>query len=909
MKPHWKNLNDRERSSLRTIVAFLEGRLEDRATIEWALRLKRHDSMRRLAVLELINGQTGKDIKEPWRSAWRLIEESWSESPRQPHGTEIYQLQRRLHAGDTSGALIAEIVRLVEPQIEVRELSGFRLYGEASPTRPRKVEDLLYASVAGGDVGDLEVLKISEVRERHFLHSLAIKLDSAVSKGLDLGRRLGWDGETSLWRLGSLSRVYFVHAAERDGESNEPDRFHHGIAPSVKLLYATTSQLGKLDLSAAREFVERWKHTKSPVHARLWAAMARAPEMASADEVASFLSALDDRRFWDVGEYPEIAELRAVRLTNLSSADQVAIVDRIRTLPPRHFWPRRGIDLQQIKRARIQSALRELRRIQLGGAQLPADTDAWMTSLAAEYPDVVGMNRLDDGAREAAVARWVAPNPDPRYGELSGEARLKALESGLLSARLSWLDNAGTRAVDWIQATGNAEKVLSDLALEPDGGSAFPRVWEQFAWSHKPPSETEPAAERDSIRQATEGLAVLGRLSRGTIRLAIDGVSHWLSTWGKWIVGLPDGKNVWLSVWPIAVEATNSHQETEEELDLNTQVRSGSDSEPKDLDTLNTPVGRLLGTFFEACPNLNDVPNPFGTSSVLRTMRDQIMTSTGRSSLIARHRMIESLPYFLKADQDWATEYLIGPLLADDGEAIALWRAAARRLQFYDVLKIIGNSMCERAVDSRLGRETRRSLVLSLIVEALHALRERRDPAVQFGRIQQMLRSVDDEVRAYGADAVSRFVNDMSSSRRPRESPEELFRSSAQPFLQQVWPQDKSLVTPGVSKAFAGLPAAARDAFAEAVDAIERFLVPFECWSLLDYGLFGGEDENKKLLLISDQRKAEALIKLFDMTIGTTEGAIVPYDLPDALEQIHSVAPGLANDKGFRRLATLARRA
>jgi len=909
MKPHWNHLNDRERSSLRTIVSFLDGRLEERPTIEWALRLKQNDALRRLAVLELLNWQTGKDVKEPWKSAWRLIEESWSESPRQLHGTEIYQLQKRLHSGDTSGALIAEIVRLVEPQLEVRELSGFRLYGEAPPKWPRKVEDLLYASVTGGDVDDLEALKISEVRERKFLHSLAIKLDSAVSKGLDLARRLGWDGGGSLWRLGSLSRVYFVPSAEREGESNEPDRFHHGIAPSVKLLYATTTQLGTLDLSAAKEFAQRWKHSESPVHARLWAAMARAPLIANADEVASFLSNLDDRRFWDVGEYPEMAELRAVRLKDMATANQVAIVNRIRMLPPRHFWPRRGIDRQQIKRDQIHSALRELRRIQLGGAQLPADADVWMTSNAAEYPDVTGMYRLDDGAREAAVARWVAPNPDPRYGELSGEARLKALESGLSSARLTWLDNAGTRAEAWIQAAGNAEKVLSDLVLEPDGGSTFPRVLEQFAWSHKPPSESEPAAERESVRQATAGLAVLRRLSKEAIRLAIDGVSHWLSTWGKWVVELPDGKDVWISVWPVAVEATNSQQETEEEPDLNTQVRTGGDSEPQDLDTLNTPVGRLLGTFFAACPNLSDVVNPFGTSLVLRTMRDQIMTSTGRSSLIARHRMIESLPYFLNADQDWAKEYLIGPLLADDGEAIALWRATARRLQFHDVLKIIGNSMSERATDSRLGRETRRSLVLSLVVEALHALRERRVPAVPFVRIQQMLRSVDDEVRAFGADAVPRFVNDMSSSQRPGESPEELFRSSAQPFLQQVWPQDKSLVTPGVSKAFAGLPAVTRDAFAEAVDAIERFLVPFECWSMLDYALFGSEGENKKLFLINDQRKAEALIKLFDMTIGTAEGAIVPYDLPDALEQILSVAPRLANDKSFRRLATLARKA
>jgi hypothetical protein len=911
VKPHWQNLNDRERSAFRTVVAFLDGRLEDRATIEWALRLKPQDAMRRLAVLELINSPHSKDIKEPWRSAWRLIEECWNEEPRQEHGTEVYQLQRRLQSGDRSGSLITEIVKLVEPRLEVRELSAFRLYGETPPSRPRRVEDLLYASLAGGDVGDLDVLKLNEVGERQFLQSLAVSLDSAVSKGLDLARRLGWDGETSLWRLGSLSRVYFVPASERGENSNEPDLFHHGIAPSVKLLYATTCQLAKADISAAKELLQRWKHTVSPIHVRLWAAMARNPAMADADEIVSFFGSLDDRCFWDVGEFPEVSEVRAVRFKDMAAPDQLRIVNRIQRLPPRRLWFRRGTDPQKVKQARIQSALRELRRIELGGGELPKNANAWLSAALPQYADVSGMNRLDDGAREAAVARRVRPNPDSQYDDLSGEARLKALESGLSAARLYWLDNEEKRAADWIQVAGNAEKLLNDLLLETDGGGAFPRVWEHFGWSHKPPADSEPTTEDESLRQAAEGLTVLGRLPRETIRLAIDGISHWLSTWEKWVARLPNGKDVWLIVWPIAVDATNAQQEVDEKPDLNTQVRSSSDQEPQDLDTLNTPVGRLLGVFFAACPNLNQVTDPFGTSAALRVMRDRIMNTTERSSLIARHRMIESLPYFLNADRDWATEYLIKPLLADDGEAITLWRAAARRIQFNPVLKIIGGAMSERAIDMRLGRESRRFFVLSLVVEALHAFHEQREPAVSFVRIQQMLRSLDDEVRAYGADAVQRFVNDMSSP-EPRgrivESPEQLFRSSALPFLRQVWPQDKSLTTPGVSKAFAALPAAARDAFAEAVDAVERFLVPFECWSLLDYGLFGDEGENKKLLIINDQRKAEALIKLFDLTIGTAEGAVIPYDLPDALDQVRSVAPGLAESKTFRRLATLARR-
>ena len=219
--------------------------------------------------------------------------------------------------------------------------------------------------------------------------------------------------------------------------------------------------------------------------------------------------------------------------------------------------------------------------------------------------------------------------------------------------------------------------------------------------------------------------------------------------------------------------------------------------------------------------------------------------------------------------------------------------------------------MAERASDQRLGRQTRRVLVFSLVIECLHAFRERREPAVPYVRIQQMLRTLDDEVRAYGAEAIQRFVRDISTPHEGQQAPptpEQLFRSAAVPFLQQVWPQERSLATPGVSRALADLPATAQEAFAEAVDAIERFLVPFECWSMHDYGLYGEEDGMPKLSSIDNHAKAAAFLRLLDLTIGTAEGSVTPHDLADALDQVRRVAPTLAENQVFRRLATAARR-
>ena len=908
MRPRWANLNELDRAAYRATITFLVGRLEERATVDWALRLKPNDTIKRLALLELIDSPDGRKISEPWRSAWRLIEESWNNPEVDGHtSTGAYDAQHRLRAGDRSGSLITAIVKLVAPRLKIEPFSGLHLHYRKLPRRPKKVEDLFVARLTSGEIIDPGVLELGGLTDRSFLLSLALGLDAAVVRGLDIARRIGWCGEGNLWQLGGLHRVYYVPVAERADGEHEPDEFHQGIAPSVKLLHAVVSRFVDIDNPSAIEFVRRWKLTNSPILLRLWAALSKDSRVAPANEVSALLMSLDDRRFWNLHNYPEITELRAKRFGELEHQEQAALTARIRKRPPRNQWPRKA-DANRVKNDRLYWAVRELQRIKITGALLPKREKAWLDARIHEFPALAQMTRLDDGFLNTPKARWVPPNPDSRYDLLAGEERLKALQASLSSARGGWDDDPATRAADWIRQPKNPVQVLVDLESISDGGAAFPRVWEQFGWAHSPATgQDEDTTQRDLTVESARVLSIIDKLPEATVRQAIDGISHWLFEWKRRVVVLPEGPSVWLKLWPIAVEATNAQQPIEEEIHLNTVVQSSDDHGPMDLDTLNTPAGELVGVFLAACPN----DRPFDVDGAPRRMRDAIIAVTGRSGLIARHRMIEVLPYFLRAAPDWTREHLITPLIADNSEAIALWRAIARQTHFSDVLKIIGGPMAERATDRRLGRETRCSLVFSLVIECLHAFREQREPAVSYARIQQMIRLLDDEVRACGAEAVQRFVHDISASREGGQaspSPEDLFRAAAAPFLQLVWPQERSLATPGVSRSLANVPATAREAFAEAVETIEHFLVPFECWDMLDYGLYGEEDDKPKLSTIDNHEKAAAFLRLLDLTIGSAEGSVIPYDLADALDQVRRVAPNLAKNQVFRRLATAARR-
>jgi hypothetical protein len=901
--------SDHERAAVTSAVAFLQDRLEQRATIEWALKLDTSNGVERIAVQHLLDGPRGWQIREPWQSAWRLIEESWETPVERRKGSGgQYRILERIKNGDRSGGLIAEIIDLVRPGIKVSPAQPAR-----KTRHPRMVADLVSVWLTSGDVVDPAKIGVNVVRDTPFLIELAHGLDASVANGLDIANRLGWTVGHGLSRLGAMYRAYFVPAAERRDDEHEPDEFHRGIAPSVKLLYAAISALKEVDVREASNFARHWKSLETPPYIRLWAASARDARIAASADVGVFLRNCEDRQFWDVHYYPEITELRVSRFADLGESDKCAILSRLKKMPPRSHWPREA-DAARVKEARLFWVARELRRIEIMGVELPDNLQAWLAARLREFPELGRMSRSDEGFLGMPKARYVPPNPDNQYDFLEGTNRLHALEVALSSRRQGWDDDPAARAWDWIRQDRHAQQLLTDLEAASDGGAAYPKVWDDFGTALAAPvvgagdrREGTDAAADIRMRRV---LSLLEQLPDETLRIAIEGITRLVATWERLVVGIGVNVGFWFRLWPIAVSSTNDQPPVEAEPDFS--IASGNeDREPMDLDTLNTPVGRLVGVFLAACPTVGPGDRPFELDAGLRAMRDAAVSAPGRSGIIARHRMIESLPWFLVADPDWSEDQLLRPLRAEKDEARALWRALARHTRFTGVLKVIGDLMADQATDRHLGRDTRRSLVWSLVIESLNAFWENREPAVLNSRIQQMLRSLDDEVRAHAAGALPGFVNSLSGQGDRGSTPPtaaELFRRAAQPFLEKVWPQERSLATPGVASAFASLPAASGDAFAEAVDAIERFLVPFQCWSMSDLGFHGAVDGEPRLSQINNEAKAEALLRLLDKAIGTAEDSVVPFDLPRALDQIQQLAPALVRSQKYRRLAALTRR-
>jgi hypothetical protein len=906
VRSHWLLFNDRDRDAVRTLMAFINGRLMDQRTIDWALRTKPNEIIKRAAIVQSLEFLDTNELKDPWRSAWRMIEESWSQDLPQHLGSDAYRVQRRITAGERSGSLISAIVAAVQPILEISPRPD-----QSKPVdskRPRRIQDLFQASLSSQKLVELDIYRLDSIEEVDFLITLGIALEGAVNYGIALGRRLGWEGDHKFWRLGQLYHVGYQAQGE-DGLSRDVDEFHQGIAPSVKLLDAVVKRIEVLDSRSAMAFVSRWgQMMMNPIHLRLWASLSQRAELTSAAELVETILSLPVRPFWDVHAFPEIAELRALRFDDFMGDAQSRLLTRIKKGPPAAFWPR-GSDPDRVKSSRQYWASRELRRIEVAGNVLPVSTSNWLARHLLDFPDLMGMDSINFGFLSSGTARWIRPEPDTRYNDLVGDERLRALEAALSSKNSSWNDDPAERAADWIRSNDNTNLILSELEATRDGGTAYPEIWNCFGWSHQSPNQGSEVGH-EHVRNGDRVLALLELLPTRTIESALQGVAHWLSSWERVVARSPRLPAIWRKLWPIAVAATNGATDEADSIDLNQVVGSSSNAEPADLDTLNTAAGRLVGVFLASCPSIHEDENPFKMNEPLRAMRDSIIAADGKSGLIGRHRLIEDLPYFLRADEEWARTNLVAPLAANDAQSLALWRAIARRTQFTKVLAVIGHQFADRAVDRRLGREARSSLLSSLVLESLHAFREKREPVISDAKVQQTLRAVDDEVRANAAQTVQGFLSWMAGNMpvQSQQSAEELFRSAVAPFLKNVWPQERSLATRGVSSAFADLPATAGEAFSEAVDAIERFLVPFDCWSMSAYGLWGELDGVSKLAFIDSPQKAAAFLRLLDMTIGTSEGSVVPMDLAEALDQVCQVSANMASIPAYRRLATVARR-
>lgn len=888
---------DREAHVARLCEVSLHGRLDDPAMLKWATGLPVERRTERRALLEALRERPHRELAAPWSDAWRAVADDFGASEGSGGRHRDYALGHRLATGDRSSDLVSELALLVAPRIRVAWHDGLTSVRRGASKRPRSVDDLLHRSVTSDEVEVGRGVSLASVTEVPFLLELADALEAQVLRGIHLARRLGWRNDAGFFWLGGLDRVR-LRWSEGDEDA---DRYHRGIAPAVRLLMQATDRLAALEPALARPLLLRWLTRSDPVHARMWAAAAVEPKLADEGEVGRFLLSRPPEQTWRGELFPEVAELRAVRFGHLGAADQSAVVELILSGPPATVVGRRGTKAER-RRVRTGFVVRELTRIQVGGWALPAEALRWLEPRRTEFSEFVA-TEVDVDFPRGVRSWWVGPSPDGDLDTLDGEALAHAIDARLRASPDFW-GGPGRGAWDWLSGPGNPSRLARALLAGSGNDGRYGMAWDALGHRHAPADLNAGIADvpPELLAEARLILRSLPSLMEPAIGEACRGLSNWLARWARHLREEPALPTAIARLWPHAERASQISTDA-----TSYEEAEGAEGKRISHDALNSPAGHLTLAFLRACPDLAAVARPFAEEG-LRLVRDLIAGAPGRPGLVARYVCMTYLPYLLRADAAWAESALLSRLESGPDSDV-LWHAVTHSHPTKGVMARLGGLMARRVIAGGLGAEVRRSLVERVCFATLRSLMDGEALGDLLPHVQQMLRSVPEALRGDGAMTVERFIEAAASAGQGAPpSREEIFDRAAQPFLASVWPRERSSVTPAVAEAFASIPAACGRRFTAAVATIRRYLMPFDSWSMHDWGLLADDMRAVRADTIVGKEEAAAALELLHLSISEAPDARPPVGLDAVLDHISSQNRTLGRDPRFVRLATMARR-
>lgn len=850
---------------------FIDGRLKERSVLVWAAGLGPEAGAERRAVRDAVF--TGsRDLAEPYLTAWRCVIESWRDGTADdPDMTEL-EIREAIGRGADPRLYLDAIVRLAAPRLKLQARSPL-----SRPVRgaPKRVSDLLAIDIEHDHHVRLGAIGISDCQDPRVWQELLDRSEGTLFATLHQADRLGLT-----WSANWIARVY-----PKDEEvDTDPDQYRSGVVAITRLVSAALSKLGALDPAAGAARLRSLATRSWPLARRLWAAAASNPALADPDHLAVWFSSLTDEELWNVHDYPELAELRAMRFGDLPVNARELFETRVRRGPPSRLFRRSLAAARRAERKRGDT-FAELHRLGRGLVALSAASNAWL----ADNTDLNPAWAEDDLYEKGAPP---LPTSTRNRLELTATEAFAELDQKLTDNPYG----AGRNALESI--TEHWDEVFQKLQENP-GLLVHGRIVGALALGLRDAlgvtGDTNPPEV--ALRRISDFVNLLGRVPTSARNAAASGVAYWIEQGIERLPNDPRMPALWLAWWPHAAAATNVQRES----DSDWATRDEPSTDKLASEALNSAVGRMMHAWFQLFPEGDEARHTFD-DPILASSRDLVLATKGEAGRQALYRMLLRLRLLNHIDPVWTQARLLGPLGQHDGVAPDLWDAISRiALLPAEVLRQIADEMVRRVSDRRLSSEVRARLGERLILPVAIALRSGEQPPVSLATTQQFLRLGGAEVRSACARALTRWVSES-------ETPEEYFRSAVIPILERGWPKDRSAQSDDIADAFASLPAATNTAFPDAVTALGDFLMPFDVWSLWEYRLYRGGAGNRELKHPRDEPEARALLTLLERTIGEEEGAVVPHDLDVALVAIVGVWPKAIMDRRYQRLAALARR-
>jgi len=874
---------------------FFGERSMGRDAFLWAIKGGNQKKVRRIVISDYFRNpyHWNLGMEKTYLEAWNFLVESWSiEEDYYSYIHSPIMLGERIKRGDLSLSTIKAITSHFSPRVIFTANENYKYKGKNTASN---ISDLISPEIVGEYNSGLKelILTINDVIDINFLDTLYYSLSCSIKRVFKITKSFGWNRDITLMLGGGIKSVTYRN--EKD-----PDHYSRGFTAIVKLIHAIIGRIQFLDRQKAKDILRQLKFDRDAINTRLWASFASNSDLISTQEIGEFLLEIDSRIFWQSFYFPEITELRATKFSLLSSSHRKAIWRRIRTLPPKSLWIRK-IDQEELNLYRYQLAFRESKRIEKEGNELPLVQTRWIEKTKTMIPKLSEPVGYPDLYEPDVTVNLVSHESGEKFNNISGADRLLTIESMLKKGTFT------PDVVIWMQKPGNVLLLMDDMKNCPQFIDEYPRVWIDFCFHHNPEDSYMHSPERN---KSDDFHFIFNSLLKSPSKLKTEGITafcSWIGRWKEYYSLDEESIQLWSELLDFAeiyaIEDYHKALSRTESLKTNLNI--------SELDRTNhfTPVGQLIDVFIQLLPNLGNDPKPFQTFPDLLRMRNRLMNCSKPAINIVLYRFTEILGYLLKADYQWTEDELVYPLTKDYPSSRHLWIALSHKIISRTILKYLGDSILEPCRDEKIDRDSRHMLLLSIVVEIINSFREERQPLIDIVKFKQLIYSLDDEARSSIVDILPKYIKEMSESNTSNKkfSCETLFRKAITPFIEAIWPKEPSLVTTSIAQAFAALPASSRTAFSEAVELIERYIIPFECYSLYSFGFKYSDNDNLKTVkeIINNTKAAESLLKLLDKAIAYSDSPIRPIELPDTLNYIKEVDPDLEYNPIYTRLEML----
>ncbi|MCG7403035.1 SIR2 family protein [Caballeronia zhejiangensis] len=701
------------------------------------------------------------------RRGWRLLLLSWQRKPRQPD-LDKYSIEDVAKRDGWSFSLVREAIELYQPYLSAER--SFFVRAPASTVK-HTLDSVLRLSVA--------------YPRPHEPFALPNEL---LEYAITVFRRQLEDAIRLEWEIRGDDHIYLDSIRTDDGDV--PNEDAHGLTGHLVTLTRMVLLLAEFDRDAARREVQRWASTDHVfTRLRIWAF--ERTDLTTPEEVGRGLLALDDESFWNSDHEMELLYALRSRWKQLPSPVIASLESRLRSgdIP----WAR---EHEQRDELVAFYRLNRLHWLAEHGVSFSFDYNAEMTSLREAAPEWTEKS-----------TRYTAQPHFSKVRSLTTDDDASSLERLPISEILQRAQAIGRHEFDSAVLrrpfSGLVEnhpmRALAALKDATRRNSFHAWAWSTLLYS--------TAAKVRTPRMRRLIGSRLARLLPAWLREIVHPATDWLRENSNAL--LSDYPKVFDLVWDALQSALPGTSEMHK--------FAGTDRRWVD-ESLNSAAGRMMEALFRS-PSLSDLKPDGGLPEAFSARLDQMLGLAADDRRYVIVMIASKLPWLYQTDPEWVDRQIL-PLSAGhsaDTDAFwagFLWAARVPQASLYLKLK---QPLIALASHQSLRKEFANCLAGILLYGWVRRKDSAySDPIISDVELREILIHAGDEFRAWIIWNVQQWI-------RNADLP---LCENLLPFLEHVWPRQRTVRTAFLSGKLTDLALSAPDRFPDIVKAILPRLVP-----------------------------------------------------------------------------------